>query len=65
MRRIAVGSIMLWFLLAIYLSNAFGGSVIVPLSIVMLAGLAVIRFSLWRRYRQDMRTDLASQDVAE
>jgi membrane protein implicated in regulation of membrane protease activity len=65
MRRIAAGSVILWFVLALFLAGSHAGSAIVPVSIVMLIGLAAIRFSLWRRYRRDMSAELVGQDVPE
>jgi membrane protein implicated in regulation of membrane protease activity len=61
MRRIAASSVILWFLLALFLAGSHAGSAIVPVSIIMLVGLAVIRFSLWRRYRRDMNAELINE----
>jgi hypothetical protein len=65
MRRIAASSVILWFVAAILLAGNHAGSAIVPVSIIMLIGLAAIRFSLWSRYRRDMRAELAGQSFPQ
>lgn len=62
MRRVLVGSIVLWFVLAIFLSDAIGGGIIVPLSIIMIIGLGIVRVSTWLRYRRDMQAELVGDN---
>lgn len=59
MRRIVAGSVVLWFVLAIVLANNDSSGAIVPMSIVMLIGLAITRVVTWKRYRLHMRAELA------
>lgn len=54
MTRIVRGSIVLWIILAIYLGNNIGGGAIVPMSIIMIIGLAVVRFVMWREVVRDL-----------
>jgi hypothetical protein len=65
MRLIAASSVILWFVMAILLAGNHAGSAILPVSIIMLVGLAVIRISLWSRYRRDLRAELAGQSFPQ
>jgi hypothetical protein len=64
MRRIASVSVILWFIMAFFLAGNHAGSAIVPVSIIMIVGLTAIRFSLWSRYRRDMKAELMAQELA-
>ncbi|HEY4779956.1 MAG TPA: hypothetical protein VIH47_10220 [Solirubrobacterales bacterium] len=63
--RLTAGSIVLWFILVLFLAGSHAGSAIVPVSILMLVGLIIIRVNLWNRYRRDMRVELAGQNFPQ
>jgi hypothetical protein len=65
MRRIVVGSIILWFILAIWLGNSFGAEAVFVMSIILSVGLIVARVARWMSYRRDLRVELASQQSPE
>ena len=65
MRRIAAGSVILWFFMVILLAGNNAGGAIVPVSILMLISLAATRITLWSRYRRDMKAELMAQEMAQ
>lgn len=58
MRRIVAGSIVLWFILAIWLGNSIGAEAVFAMSIILTVGLVVVWVTMWLRYRRDMRANL-------
>lgn len=65
MRRIAAGSVILWFVMVILLAGNDAGGAIIPMSIIMLIVLAAIRVTLWSRYRRDMKAELTTQQFGQ
>ena len=49
MRRIVAGSVVLWFVLAVALSNNDSASAIVPMSVVLLVALAATRITVGKQ----------------
>ena len=65
MRLVLSGSVILWFVMAVLLAGNHAGSVIVPMSFLLLVAVAGARVFFWTRYRRDVKVELMAHELAQ